>query len=662
MFKVITAMAVGLCWIGSLQAAQTIALTDLDLSKVRQGWGEPKVNQTIVGKPLRIGGQAYERGLGSHARMVLHIQLDGQAQSFQAWVGVDDETGGKGTVRFRVLGDGRTLFDSGVMKGGDKAKRVDVDLRGIRMLLLLVDDAGDDIHFDHADWAEAAIQYDGAKPMAVRAPAERAVIRTPAPGPGPRINGPRVYGCRPGRPFLYRIPCQGERPIEFAAVGLPKSIRLLNPDGILTGQSPSDPGIYRVRLSATNQHGNSMRELKIVVGETLALTPPMGWNSWYTHFNSVSDQVMREAADAMVASGMADVGYQYVNIDDCWMKRKGDEPYRAADGTILCNERFPDMKAMTDYIHRYGLKAGLYTSPGPWTCGGYVGAYGHEKQDAETFARWGFDFLKYDWCSYGSVATGEGVERAKKPYLLMGGILRQLDRDIQMNLCQYGMDEVWKWGAEAGQSWRTGGDLGFTLGKGGIYQIARKNLGLSAFAGPGAWNDPDYLILGRIGDHEAYVKQRRQGVVPKVPRKDAPLTPSECYTYMSLWCLMSAPLFYSGDMGELDAFTVNILCNPEVIDVDQDELGKQAEVVRMTDSDWVLAKPMADGSLAVGLFNVDEVERDVAVTWSELKMARPKRVRDLWRQKDLSVGEQGFTATIGRHSCEVIRIWPADEH
>ena len=241
------------------------------------------------------------------------------------------------------------------------------------------------------------------------------VFRTPKPGPEPHINGPVVYGCRGEREFIYRIPCTGQRPIKFAAHGLPGTLHLNAETGIITGRTPEAPGDYDVRLEAKNSHGSSSRGFHIVVGDTLALTPPMGWNSWYIHYNRVTDADMRAAADAMIDSGMADFGYQYVNIDDCWMvKPDANDPMiagepRDATGAIRSNKLFPDMKALTDYIHAKGLKAGIYTSPGPLTCQSYTGSYEHEMLDATQFAEWGFDFLKHDWCFYENVATGEGL-------------------------------------------------------------------------------------------------------------------------------------------------------------------------------------------------------------------------------------------------------------
>ncbi len=481
-------------------------------------------------------------------------------------------------------------------------------------------------------------------------------ILTPKPGPAPRLNGPKVYGARPGHPFLYRIPCTGERPMRFSAKGLPSSLRL-SADGIISGQTPAQRGEHKVTLQASNARGKDTRVFKIVAGDALALTPPMGWNDWYTHYDRVTDQVVRQAADAMIASGMADFGYQYVNIDDCWMTKPGatapelkGEP-RDAQGAIRSNGRFPDMKALTDYIHAKGLKAGIYTSPGPLTCADFTATYQHEEIDARKFAEWGFDFLKYDWCSYTGVAGGDSLAARKKPYHLMGGILPKLDRDVVFNLCQYGMSDVWKWGGEVGgHSWRTTGDLGLEKSTNlpGFYSIAFKNAKLTEYAGPGRWNDPDYILIGTVGDARN----------SEAPPKPTSLTPDEQYSYMSMWVLMAAPLIYSGHMDHLDDFTLGILCNAEVIDVDQDPLGRQARVVRQNPDELVLAKTLEDGSVALGLFNLTEKPRKIAVSWKELGLEGSRSVRDLWRQKDTGVSNGECASDVARHGTSLVRLIP----
>jgi alpha-galactosidase len=476
-------------------------------------------------------------------------------------------------------------------------------------------------------------------------------ILTPRPGPEPRLNGPKVYGVRPARPFLYRIPCTGRRPIVFRVSGIPDGIELDPSTGILTGAAPSKAGTYTLRLEATNRFGTARRDFRIVVGDQLALTPPMGWNDWYTHYHRISDADVRAAARAMVTSGMADAGYAYVSIDDCWMRKpsESDGPLRDNRG-MLPNSNFPDMKALTAYIHSLGLKAGIYTSPGPLTCAKYAGSYQHEETDARAFAEWGFDLLKYDWCSYRTVAKGKELEHLKAPYAQMGSILKGLSRDIVFNLCQYGMGDVWKWGGEVGgHSWRTTGDLGNEKDTRlpGFYSIGFKNAELAEFAGPGKWNDPDYILIGTIGNG-----QKRDAPPPQRTR----LTADEQYSYMSMWALMASPLFFSGDMNALDEFTLNVLCNSEVIDVNQDSLGIQARIIRKTEAEFVLAKPLEDGSIALGMFNIADQSRSISVTWPELGVSGNRPVRDVWRQKDEGVRTGSYRSVVPAHGVRFVRL------
>jgi alpha-galactosidase len=324
--------------------------------------------------------------------------------------------------------------------------------------------------------------------------------------------------------------------MKFTVAHLPTGLAVDAQSGQITGKLDK-PGEYVVTFRAANKLGTAERRFKIVCGDTLALTPHMGWNSWYVWENHVTDKIMREAAQAMVSSGMINHGYQYMNIDDCWAVKPGASDAsmagesRDSQGKVNANPRFPDMKGLTDFIHARGLKAGIYTSPGSLTCAGHVGAYGHEELDAQRFVEWGFDFLKYDWCSYGELAKNPSRADLQKPYRLMGDILRRQNRDVVLNLCQYGMGSVWEWGKEVGgHSWRTAGDLGgsfegipATLFRDGFDVYARN--GLHQFGGPGGWNDPDYLLLGYLSNwkgqtspYSAHAQRAIHARVTLVPR------------------------------------------------------------------------------------------------------------------------------------------------
>jgi len=644
--------AIGSClvcanWLG----AETVWVDELDLSPIVQDYGKPTSKTSLDGHKLAIAGRTYERGFATHAESWFAVRLDGKGRTFSAEVGLDDEVQGRpgGTAEFVLIGDGKKLWSSGLMRVGDAALACRVDVAGVKLLELVVTDGGDNNYYDHADWAEAKVEADGVSTFAtVARVVPQPYILTPPPPAKPRINGARVFGVRPDSPFLFAVPVTGDRPMTFAAKGLPAGLRIDSETGRITGRL-TEPGTYIVTLVARNAKGRSERTLRIVCGDRIALTPPMGWNSWNCFAGEVSVQRVKGAAAAMVKTGLINHGWTYINVDDFWQRhRETADPTltgapRDADGSILPNARFGDMKALADYIHGLGLKAGLYSSPGPWTCGGCAGSYGHEQQDAEAYAAWGYDYLKYDWCSYGglteglaaadpklpSVSWGKGTsdrEIAQAPYRTMGDHLRRQSRDIVYSLCQYGMSKVWEWGnAVGGNSWRTTGDITGTWTS--MSRIALAQDEASAWAKPGNWNDPDMLILGLIGWGN-----------PQPTR----LTPDEQYLHFSLWCLFSAPLLIGCDMEKLDDFTLSLLTNDEVIALDQDPLGQQAKCVDTVGDVRVYRKALADGSVAVGFCNFGSQSAELSYdSLARLGLSGRQQVRDLWRQQDLRTVEIG---------------------
>jgi alpha-galactosidase len=626
-------------------SAEIVWLDQLDLRVASQGFGTPQKNRSVDGNLLSIGGKKFERGFGTHAESSLVIRLDSKAQSFSAQVGVDDEVmSSRASLEFFVYGDGKELWASKIMRAGDLPKVCSVSLKGIKSLELVVADGGDGFNSDHADWADAKIESIGSKTFTTSSSVsvEPYILTPPAP-PTPRINGASIFGVRPGSLFLFTVPATGDRPMIFSAADLPEGLKLDSQTGRITGKIDAK-GTYVVTLGAENSKGQSTKKLRIVCGDRIALTPPMGWNSWNCFAAAVSADKVKRAADAMVSSGLINHGWTYINVDDFWQNhRDSTDPtirgeFRDAKGNIIPNFRFGDMKALADYIHGLGLKAGLYSSPGPWTCGGCVGSFGHEEQDAKAYAEWGFDYLKHDWCSYGGVVTNskrdtrdvrslefahnDQRDTAMAPYLVMGAYLRQQPRDIVFSLCQYGGANVWEWGDTVdGNSWRTTGDIGNSW-------QSMKNIALSqdksaAWAKPGNWNDPDMLIVGRIGWGN-----------PKPTR----LTPDEQYLHVSLWSLFAAPLLIGCDLENLDAFTLNLLTNDEVIAVNQDPLGKQATCIDSDGDFRVYVKELEDGDRVVCFCNFGrQVLRIDYKNLAKLGITGRQLVRDLWRQKDLGV-------------------------
>lgn len=357
----------------------------------------------------------------------------------------------------------------------------------------------------------------------------------------------------------------------------------------------------------------------------LARTPPMGWNSWNKFAGKVTDEVVRGVADAMVSSGMKDAGYVYINIDDTW------EGPRDANGNITSNRKFPDMKALADYVHSKGLKIGIYSSPGPKTCAGYEGSYGHEEQDAKTYAAWGIDYLKYDWCSAGRIYHEEDM---RPVYQKMGDALLATKRPIVYSLCQYGEDKVWTWGDKvSGNLWRTTGDISDNW-------RAMSRIGFSQFdiAGsikPGHWNDPDMLEIGNGG-----------------------MSADEYRTHMSLWSLLAAPLIAGNDLRDMSDETKSILMNHEVIAVDQDPDGKPVKRISPEEASAVITvRPLHGGAYAVGLFNRDDKPQEIGVKWADLEVGKPGKIRDLWKHEDVKpAGKDGYAATVPPHGVVLLRV------
>lgn len=355
----------------------------------------------------------------------------------------------------------------------------------------------------------------------------------------------------------------------------------------------------------------------------LAKTPPMGWNSWNIFQGKVDDATVRTIADAMVSSGMRDAGYIYVNIDDTW------EGQRNAQGNLQTNHKFPDMKSLADYVHSKGLKLGIYSSPGPRTCAGYPASYGYEAQDAKTFAAWDIDYLKYDWCSAAQIYKDNALHPV---YQKMGDALAATGRPIVYSLCEYGLDNVEKWGADVGGNlWRTTYDIKDTWES--MIGNIEKQVPTAPYAKPGHWNDPDMLEIG-----------------------NGHMTNEEYRTHMSLWALAAAPLLAGNDVRNMSAETKAILLNKEVIAIDQDPLGKQASPKKNGSLEtWV--KPLADGSVAVGVVNLGKDASTATVDARTLSLSGAAiKARDLWTHQNVQFTNGVYSATVPSHGVLLLKV------
>jgi alpha-galactosidase len=635
-------------------------IDSLDLSRMVQRRQTPRAGRTLAsagrgraaapggaapaggrgpqGPPISLGGVVYPHGIGTLSINELIVDLKGQATRFVAMVGLDDLVTGQGSVNVEVWVDNKNKYTSRVFKAGSPPELVDVDLTGARFLELVIDDGDDVSTGDYADWGGGLIFL---KPGATATPESWTFPSEPAPpiasavAAAPRINAPRIAGGTPGRFFLFRIPATGEAPLTYAASGLPAGLTLDTATGIITG-AIARAGRTTVDVTVTNAKGRATGTLTIVGGDdALALTPPLGWNSWNVWGGSVDDAKVRAAADAMISSGLAAAGYQYINIDDGW------EGQRDANGVLQPNNKFPDMKALTAYVHSKGLKIGIYSSPGARTCQGLPGSLGYEEVDARTWADWGFDLLKHDWCSYGNTLPDQPLDHLKKPYLVMRDALKKTNRDIVYSLCQYGMGKVWEWGREVGgHLWRTTGDLTDVWSN--MSTVGFRQAGREQWSKPGGWTDPDMLVIGKVGWG------------PSI--HDTRLTPNEQITHISLWTLQAAPLLIGADMTQFDAFTTALMTNPEVMAINQDVLGKGASRVYRRERLELWARPLADGTTAAGLFNRGLQPARMSATWAELGVRGSQPVRDVWLQRDLGTMATEFSTTVPAHGTVLVRI------
>lgn len=486
----------------------------------------------------------------------------------------------------------------------------------------------------------------------------------------PKINGPRLYGARPGKEFLYTIPASGARPMTFEVKNLPKGVKINKLNGVISGVIKK-AGEYAIELVALNEFGKVSKSFTLVIGDKLALTPPMGWSSWYSFGRNVTlDKVIR-SAEIIKEKGLQNYGWSVIEIDDPWTNQpdKNDAVWqqlhsgekaiygyyegpdnllerqgqmRNSKGELLPNIFFSNIKKFPTIMHEMGFKAGIYSSPGPLTCAGVAGSYGYELVDAKFFADNGFDYLKYDWCSYGSFAKSNTKEELIKPYRKMSEALLLQKRDIIHALCQYGMGNVWEWGGESGgQLWRTGDDVHDSWES--VRNAFKKLSDKSAFVKPGNWNDPDILQIGAVGAQSSGKAGMNR------------LTFEEQKTVMSMWCMLSAPLLIGANMEQLDDATLSLLTNEEIIAVNQDALGKSASLITTLDTTEVWKKQLEDGSFAFGFLNLSNESTTVKIPFSAVELQGRNRIRNLWKKEDLGILENEFEITIPAHGIVMLQ-------
>jgi len=644
------------------QVTKQIWLDDLDIPSFSDGIPGVSTKNCASGEAIQLGGVKYSRGLGISQIGLMVFQLDGNATQFSAIFGADDNANKATETNIFILGDRKILFESGPMKVGDVPKKINVNLAGVKRFGILVKTEASSLKY-YSDIANAQFtMLENKLPQPIANDGDRYIL-TPAVAKSPRINSPKIFGAKPGNPFLFTVVATGEAPISYSVDDLPTGLTIDAQTGIITGVI-NKKGTYVVNMKAKNNFGAAQKQLTIKIGDTISLTPPIGWNGWNSWARLIDREKVIASANAMVNMGLSKHGWTYINIDDGW------QGYRNANNYALQpNNKFPDFKGMIDEIHSKGLKLGLYSTPWINSYAGfgggssnfengalpdsivnnkrsfrYIGKYRFEKQDAIQMAQWGVDYLKYDW----RIELGS-AER-------MSEALKKSGRDIIYSLSNSAPFSLVKDWARVSEAWRTGPDIrdswlslyvsAFTLDKWGPY------------GGPGHWNDPDMMILGNVTTGAKLHPTR--------------LTPNEQYSHVSLFSLLAGPILIGCPIEQLDAFTLNLLSNDEVIEVNQDPLGKSARLVLEEQGVQVWLKQLEQGAYAVGIFNTadfgktpasyfrweDEQAANYTLDFNKLKLAGSYYVRNVWTQKEAAANVKSFKATVPHHGVVLLKLTP----
>jgi alpha-galactosidase len=650
----------------SSQQTTDIWLDDLTIQSYSEGIRPVTGKKNYAGNPMRMNAITYDRGIGAQSVCVLSFYLQGNAKQFAAEIGRDDEGNKDIPVKFYVVGDKKILYESGEMKVGDVPQKIVVNLEGIQRFGLLVTDSIGNARNNrtYSNWANAKlVMIKDQIPEHIPNNDEKYIL-TPTSPQFPKINSAKVFGATPGNPFLYTIAASGSRPMQFAANNLPLGLTLDSKTGIISG-SVEQRGTYIATLKAKNTFGEATKQLRIKIGDTIALTPPIGWNGWNSWAQHIDREKVIASADAMVKTGLRDHGWTYINIDDAWQGKRGGE-----NNALQPNEKFPRFKEMVDYIHSLGLKAGLYSTPYISSYGGYAGAssdfekggethesimvnrrsfnriakYRFEINDAFQMAEWGFDFLKYDWRI--------DVNSAER----MSAALKNSGRDIVLSLSNSApFEKINDW-MRVSNMYRTGPDIRDSWTS--LYLTAFSLDKWAPYSGPGHWSDADMMIVGNVSTGPHLHPTR--------------LTPDEQYSHVSLFSLLAAPLLIGCPIEQLDAFTLNLLTNDEVIEINQDPLGKAGRLLYEEDGVQVWLKPLEDGSYAAGLFNTggygtdpqsyfrwgDEKAKSFELNFEKIGLNGKWKPRDVWRQKDIGEYSSSFKTSIPYHGVVLLRCFP----
>ncbi len=620
-------------------AINQLYLDEMDLTKGTCGWKTMRSKLSVGGNPIKIATVTYARGVGTHAPGEITIKTNG-ASRFTSKIGIDDETNGNGTVEFIVYGNQTIIYQSGIMRGNAAAKSIDLDISAYAYLRLIVTIADGSNNNDHADWADALLEYETVKPVCIKA----------AELPWTEFRNKTVHYALPNKNLQFRLNVYGVQPITVNVTNLPVGIEFDSKRNILYGKI-SQEGVYNIPVSATNIYGTIEKTFKIEISNKLKMpTPPMGWMTWNIYRGEISETKIKQTADVMVSSGMRDAGYNYIIIDDLW------QGTRDASGKISPNAtKFPSgIKALADYVHAIGLKLGIYSDAADNTCGGAVGSLNKEVIDAQTYASWGIDYLKYDYCN----APADQATAINR-YKAMADALNNSGRDMVFAACEWGDRNPWEWAAEKSnaQLWRTTWDIRDTweFNDGdknhyGIMNSLDRHIGLEYYAGPNRWNDPDMMVVGLYGTG-----------IPSNAFGANGCTDREYQANMSLWAMIAAPLITSFELKTINDATKDILLNKEVIAINQDTLGDAATRIFKDGDIEVWARDLYDGGKAVAFLNRNNtVTKNISVNWSNLFIEGSYDIRDLWKHQLVGTSNTSFNTNVLAHEVVLLKLSKVD--
>ena len=632
--------------------AEIIPLSSLEIGKAINGWGTIRANKSIDQNPITLKDTVYTSGVGAHATNKIVVKLNGAATRFYSRVGIDDEVrtdcgsnANYGVCNYRATlraqnGD-EFVVAEGVIRATDETTPViEADLNGWKYLILEADAGQGGNSYDHVDWANAYFEYiyQNSTPPVIVTADEIATELAAAT---------RVFS-QPGVRFMHKIPTVNPEAV-VTVEDLPEGLEW-NADRKLVEGIVETEGDYTYKAVVTVGENSVKHDIHLTVSSNLQQPVPfMGWLSWNVVENEISEEAIRTVADAMVSTKLADLGYRYLVVDDYWHADNRD----AATGKPVADARkFPNgVKAAADYVHSKGLKFGIYSDAGSMTCARRFGSYGYEEIDARQYAEWDVDLLKYDYCFVDDVS----VDEAKARYTKMGNALKASGRDILFYICEWGVREPWKWGAEAGgTTWRCTYDTrdGWQGKNGGIGMVesVRDMKHLWAYSGPNRYNDADMMCVGIHGTGKS-----SSNLVVK-----AGMTQTEYRSQFSMWCMWASPLTLSFDLRlPITDDDYAIMGNEELIAINQDRMGQQAELIAEDGNVQYYMKDLENGDVAIAVLNMGAAAANAKVDFSRfsaLENGKEYVVRDLWQHAETGTYSTSFDVNVASHETKVYRL------